>query len=787
MLSSSLPRYSLEQLQSCERMCGFSACILLPAANLDGHCSCSTERANTLSNKETNREHATNGGAANGLATDLKASLDLITHRGPDDTGVWISGNEQVGLAHCRLSINDLSSAGRQPLHSSDHQIHAVVNGEIYDYDRLRRECETLHNYPFQSNSDSELVLALYQIYGAPGFLTHLRGEFAFVLYDGRPGAQRVIAARDRYGIKPLVYTRLGSKLLVASEAKAFLPLGWKPRWDVRAIADAGWMFDDRTLFRGVRKVLPGHYLDITEQDGVRQVKYWDAEYEDKVSPLNHTMQATQLIAFPQQSKPETRTVDEMVSGVRERLVESVRLRLRADVPVGIYLSGGIDSSAIAGIVTELARKEKVKIGNEAATRVTCFSVAFPETSGFDESRKSLLCTTRCLRESSILTKTQGIAERTAAWLGVKTIKKTITEETLAEDFADAVFHSEHHHFDLNFVAKFALSTLPREHGVKVVLTGEGADEHFAGYPYFPAEFLREADEALPDLPLSQNGDLRNEMFTAVEREMKDIWRRAGATASDKQPAAPSIAGVGATAMSDNLLAWHPPATLFCPWLQSRQGDHDCRRTVLASHARDVQARMRSRWHPLHTAMYMWNKNALANVLLSCLGDRTEMAHSVEARTPFLDHHLTEYVNRLPPSVKLRYRPEEGEDNGATWTASSMRALRSLDEKWILRQAVRPFITDELYQRKKQPFLAPTRWAVDGPLHRMFRNLLTQRAVEQLGFVDYATVREAMGIAWGEKADAKAFRLLVYCGAWVTLSQRMDVAKAEASDWEATA
>ncbi|KAL9585296.1 MAG: hypothetical protein Q9212_001620, partial [Teloschistes hypoglaucus] len=536
-------------------MCGFSACILLLEASING-------------------SGGGGGGGAKGLAADLQASLRLITHRGPDDTGIWISANEQVGLAHCRLSINDLSSAGRQPLHNSDDRIHAVVNGEIYDYDRLRHECETLQNYPFQSDSDSELVLALYSIYGAPDFLTHLRGEFAFVLYDARQGAQRVIAARDRYGIKPLVYTRLGSKLLLASEAKAFLPLGWKPRWDVRAIVDAGWMFDDRTLFRGVRKLLPGHYLDITEHDDVRQVKYWDSEYEDK-------------------SKLETRTIDEMVSGVRERLIESVRLRLRADVPVGIYLSGGIDSSAIAGIVTELARKEKVKIGNEEATRVTCFSVAFPETSGFDESH---------------------IAERTAAWLGVKTIKKTITEETLAQDFADAVFHCEHHHFDLNFVAKFALSTLPREHGVKVVLTGEGADEHFAGYPYFPAEFLREADEALPDSPLAQNSGLRSAMFTAAEREMKAIWRGAGATAyEDNAATSPSMAGVGATAMSDNLLAWHPTATIFAPWLQSRQGSHDCRRTVLDSHASDVQAKMRSQWHPLHTAMYMWNKNALPN------------------------------------------------------------------------------------------------------------------------------------------------------------------------------
>ncbi|KAL8785260.1 MAG: hypothetical protein Q9213_003464 [Squamulea squamosa] len=726
-------------------MCGFSACILLPEASINGYNSC-TECAKTPGNKEIEHDLEANGGVAKGLAADLQASLNLITHRGPDDTGIWISANEQVGLAHCRLSINDLSSAGRQPLHSSDNRIHAVVNGEIYDYDRLRHECETLHNYPFQSDSDSELVLALYNVYGAPDFLTHLRGEFAFVLHDARQGAQRIIAARDRYGIKPLVYTRLGSKLLLASEAKAFLPLGWKPRWDVRAIADAGWMFDDRTLFRGVRKLLPGHYLDITEQGGLRQVKYWDAEYEDK-------------------SKPETRTIDEMISGVRERLVDSVRLRLRADVPVGIYLSGGIDSSAIAGIVTELARKEKVKIGNEEATRVTCFSVAFPETSGFDESH---------------------IAERTAAWLGVKTIKKTITEETLVQDFADAVFHCEHHHFDLNFVAKYALSTLPREHGVKVVLTGEGADEHFAGYPYFPAEFLREADEALPDFPLSQNSDLRCEMFKAVEREMKAIWRRAGATAYEDKPAFPSIAGLGATAMSDNLLAWHPTATLFAPWLQTRQGDYDCRRTVLGSHASDVQARMWSRWHPLHTAMYMWNKNSLANVLLSCLGDRTEMAHSVEARTPFLDHHLTEYVNRLPPSVKLRYGTEsQNGELGPTWTESSL-ALQSLNEKWILRQAVRPYITDELYKRKKHPFLAPTRWTKDGPLHRMFKTLLTPRAVEQLGFVNYTTIQEAMEIAWGEKADAKAFRLLVYCGSWVTLSQRMGVAKADVSDWEAS-
>lgn len=244
-------------------MCGFSTCISLTGGT-DSH-----NDGDTVSSQE--------------LEANLKASLNLITHRGPDDSDVWINENGQVGLAHCRLSINDLSPAGRQPLHSSDNQIHAVVNGEIYDYDRIRAECETAHGYSFLSDSDSELILALYKIHAAPTFLKHLRGEFAFVLYDERDGTQRVICGRDRYGIKPLVYTTIGSKLLVASEAKAFLPLGWKPRWDVRAIADAGWMFDDRTLFRNVRKVLPGHYVEVMKDGGVKQVKYWDAEYEDKV------------------------------------------------------------------------------------------------------------------------------------------------------------------------------------------------------------------------------------------------------------------------------------------------------------------------------------------------------------------------------------------------------------------------------------------------------------------------------------------------------------------------
>ena len=459
-----------------------------------------------------------------------------------------------------------------------------------------------------------------------------------------------------------------------------------------------------------------------------------------------------------------------MVLGVRERLVESIRLRLRADVPVGVYLSGGIDSSAVAGIVTQLARENNVRIGSEASTKVSCFSVEFPSGSGFDES---------------------SIAERTAKWLGVETVKKQVNEDTLARDFADTAYHCEHHHFDLNSVAKFALSTLPRDHGVKVVLTGEGADEHFAGYPYFPVEFLREADDSQPESLLTRQHDLRNQMHRSVDDDMIKMFGNLGATGDRDGRECAALADVNNSTVPWALLVWHAKRQLFAAWVQDKTAGLDYRNTVVESFSPDARAKMRSRWHPLHTALYMWNRTTLTNVLLSCLGDRTEMAHSVEARTPFLDHHLTEYVNRLPPSVKIAFTPPEGttdqgvvghSDQGPLWK-NATPGLTSFTEKWILREAVRPFITDELYKRKKHPFLAPMKWPRDGPLHSMLSNLLTREAVEALGFVDFSLVQESLDRAFGDKADAGAFRSLLYVGAWVTLSERFGVKKADLGDW----
>lgn len=600
--------------------------------------------------------------------------------------------------------------------------VHAVVNGELYGYDRLREELIRTTGYKFKGHSDSEIVIALYKYYGM-SFLSHLRGEFALCLYDSR--THFFVAARDRYGIKPLFWTIVGGRLLIAAEAKAFLPLGWKPEWDVKSLIDGGWNHDTRTVFQNINKLRPGHYMTCNSFGHIESSQYWDIEYPDK-------------------RIPERRSETEMIAGVREAMLESIRLRLRADVPVGVYLSGGIDSSVIAGMVTHLVMEQGEKMGNEKELeRVSCFSIAFDEDSGFDEST---------------------IANRTAKHLNVKYHKKLMNEQELASRFEDAVWHCEHHNPDLNFVGKFALSEVPREHGYKVVLTGEGADEIWGGYPMFLPDFLREPDLAWPQTPLTN--DDRRAFCTKSEAEAAEYYRTVGADAENRATSVSSrqlnhiTTAASMTAFTFNM--WSPWTACY--------GTSDPRLTVANNANGRVRELIRDKWHPLHSAQYMWSKGNLTNIFLSCLGDRTEMAHSIEARTPFLDHKLVEYVNNLPPSVKIRWIPEE----------------RRFVEKWILREAGKPFITKELYERKKHPYSAPTTWPRGGPLHKLMEGLVTKESVEGLGFVDWekakGLVDRAFGGARDEKGerveDPQAMRFTLLVAEWVVIGRRFGVRKA---------
>jgi asparagine synthase (glutamine-hydrolysing) len=638
-------------------------------------------------------------------------------------------------LGHNRLSINDLSPDGHQPIHSDDGHIHAVVNGEIYDFDRLHETLARDHGYQFKGRSDSEVLVALYKVYGAPVFLDHLRGEFAFVLYDDRDG--KVIASRDRFGIKPLFYTVLGDsdnkRLLIAAEAKAFMSMGWEPEWDVQSLVEGSWQFDDQTLFKGVKKVLPGYWMEVSDDGEMFHHRYWDTDYKDKVRSVRASQREVTgscCKLTTRQREVETRSMEEMVQGVRGRLIEAIKLRLRADVPIGIYLSGGIDSSLLAGIVTNLVHEEGIKIGSEDATkRVSCFTIQFPSESGFDESP---------------------IAQRTADWLGVKLFRKDVNEAVLAQNFADSAYHCEHHNGDLNSVGKFTLSTLPRELGFKVILTGEGADELFAGYPLFPLDLLHEPDLALPDFPLTKDTELLENLYTSSSRDIKLLFDSTGIF-NHGWDDCEAFKLTNNSSMVPGSLVWQPYLEYMAPWVRERWAGLDCRNTVSSSHSPEVLEKMQHKWHPLHTS----------------------------------DHHLADYVNNLPPSLKMWYTPDgtKEKSNQGIWFHTSGAVRDVLTEKYILREAGKDFITEELYRRKKHPYSAPSSWPVEGPIHQMFTKLLTKERVENLGFLDWSVVEHALNTGFGPGSIPRSFRLINFVGAWVVMSERFGIKKADKANW----
>lgn len=339
----------------------------------------------------------------------------------------------------------------------------------------------------------------------------------------------------------------------------------------------------------------------------------------------------------------------------------------------------------------------------------------------------------------------------------VPDIKKLMDERELAERFEDATWHCEqHNHGDLNYVGKFALSEVVREHGYKVVLTGEGADENFAGYPMYLPDFLRERDQSWPASNLPE--EERIARCKSEDAAIGQYYESIGADGSKRgtDEASQMLGGISTPA---SMCAFHPD--LFAPWAHNLHPQPP-RMTAASGIHPLVRQKMTSTWHPLHSALYTWSKGHLANNFLTCLGDRTEMSHSVEARPPFLDHHLTAYVNALPPSLKLRYDP----------------ATNTFVEKYVQREAAKPFLTHELYARKKHPYSAPTAYPPHGPMHALFRRLVTEESVRGLGFVDWSLAEGVVGRAFVQ-GDARAMRSCFVLGQWIVLARRFGIEPAQ--------
>lgn len=592
----------------------------------------------------------------------LERATRALDHRGPDERRQWISTSGRVGLGHTRLAIIDIEG-GHQPLQNEDGRVHAVVNGELYDFERIRAELHA-RGHVFRSGSDSEVLVHLYEEHGVH-CLQHLRGEFAFVLWDEQ--RQLLFAARDRHGQKPLFYADASGTLLLASEAKALFAAGLEARWDHESFGQLAALLGhtpDRSLFEGVSQLLPGHYL-VATSGGRRVVRYWDFDYPRSPSAAASTTGAT----------------GEDIERLRATLGEAVRLRLRADVPVGCYLSGGLDSCTILGLMAR-----------HTSRPVRAFNLSFSEPE-YDES---------------------AIAREMAKHCNAELVTVPVTQSDLAESMPDAVWHGEQVFINGHGIAKYRLSRAARENGVEVVLTGEGADEIFAGYPHFRRDMLlfdqagqepAAIGAALAELNAS-NGVSQGLLLPSGEALPLGAFQRVLGFV-------PSWVESGAT-MGFKMRG------LLAPDFVAAQ---DRRDPVLGMlEAFDVGGQLRGR-PPVHQAMYLWSKVALPGYILSVLGDRMEMAHSVEGRVPYLDHEVVELARSLPVSAKIR----------------------GMTEKYVLREAARPFVTQTVYQRQKHPFLAPPAAAVKhGALNELMQSTLRGRALERVPFFDRRRVAELL-------------------------------------------
>jgi asparagine synthase (glutamine-hydrolysing) len=586
--------------------------------------------------------------------TPLRRALAALRHRGPDGEGLWLSPDRRVALGHTRLGIID-PLGGVQPIASEDGQLQIVVNGEFYDFERIRRDLQR-DGHRFRTGSDSEIALHLYEDLG-PDCLQHLRGEFAFVVWDGRQ--RHLFAARDRFGIKPLCFAATPGRLAIASEAKALFAAGVRPAWDRDAFFQAAshqYLPPDRTLFAGVAQLRPGHYL-IADDTRVETHRYWDLDYARLGDHL-----------------PEQDEADH-IRELGDRLDEAVRLRLRADVPVCCHLSGGLDSSAVLALATRAA-----------GTPPPCFTVSFAE-GDYDEL---------------------DIARESAARLDAALHVVRVDQGDLVAHLADAVYFSEGLAINGHLAAKYLLSRAIQAAGYKVALTGEGSDELLAGYPH-----LR-----------------------------RDLFLSSGSTVADPAIALATLHATNAV-IAGIQLAEGPSLPLgaverplgFVPSFLEAKGALGLRMRPLLSADFLAEFRDRDPFHVLLDAFdlpgqlagrhrvdqssYLWTRLSLANYILRTLGDGTEMAHSVEGRLPFLDHHLFEFARRLPIGLKIRGDVE----------------------KYILREAVRPLISDRVYRRQKHPFTAPPlgRFPVDS-FGEMISDLFAGQGLALLPFFDRAEV-----------------------------------------------
>jgi len=527
----------------------------------------------------------------------LTRMTDKLVHRGPDSAGYFV--DHSVALGFRRLSIIDLES-GDQPIYNEDGSLVLMCNGEIFNYLELRKVL-IKKGHSFRTKSDVEVLLHLYEEHGVD-FLDKINGQFAFVIYDLKN--RRLLLARDHFGINPLYYTTANGLFIFSSEIKAILEHPQAPREVDLTGLDQTLSFpglvSPRTMFKGIQSLKSGNYI-IVENGNIAVREYWDLDYP----PLS--------AGFI--SKSENEYVDEL----KDLLTRSVKYRLQSDVPVGFYLSGGLDSSLIGALINQIA-PDRLRHS---------FSIGFTDEDISETKHQRLMAeVTRSIHKEIIFD-----------W------------SEIAERLQQMIYHCECPVRESYNTCSMALSAAAKNAGVKVILTGEGADELFAGYVGYRFDSFRDRESKSYDLETALEDELRERLWGD-----KDFFYE-----------------------KDHHALREVKQALYSAGVNELYREFDC-----LNHGLVNKERLRGR-HPVHQRSYLDFKLRLSDHLISDHGDRMTLANSVEGRYPFLDIDLVEFSTRIPPELKLH----------------------NYIEKYVLKRVAEDLLPREIVKREKFGFHAP--------------------------------------------------------------------------------
>jgi asparagine synthase (glutamine-hydrolysing) len=596
-------------------------------------------------------------------ADSVRNMLKQIQYRGPDESGIYIG--KGVGLGSVRLSIIDLAQ-GQQPMSDAEQDFWIVFNGEIFNYIELRDELVAL-GYTFRTGSDTEVLLLLFKHYREK-CLEKLNGQFAFAIWDTR--RRELFLGRDRAGIRPLFYYRENGAFVFGSEIKCLMESGYvnaEPDPDSLNRVFTFWTIPSPgTMFKGVKELPPGHYMVVREHD--TEIKpYWELSFQEY------------------SSEPGTRSLSDSMEEFESLIADSVRLRLRADVQVAAYLSGGIDSSATTWLIKQIEPGvlNTFSLGFESAE--------FDETS-FQQSVASQLETTH----HSISCKNTDVAD----------------------NFARVLWHTEIPLLRTGAVPMFLLSGLVNDKGIKVVITGEGADEFLGGYNIFKEAIIREFWSRQPA------SKIRPLLLQKLYPYLAQFQGRNSALL--KMFFGYRLQDTDSPIYS-HLIRWnnskHIKEHLNKSFLNGNVGDPvESFIATLPDGFENLDLLSRAQW--LESTLFM------SGYLLSSQGDRMGMAHSVEGRYPFLDHRVIEFCSKLPWNHKIK----------------------GLNEKYLMKKLMNGRLPDQVVHRPKQAYRAPVASSLtSAKAPEYLREVLSAEMLGKFGIFNPASVEKLLGKMQGGK------------------------------------